>query len=167
MATVSPVLLTLLECGYEPIRVQVYDTNISQLVDIPATLSRDRVGDNHRLTLLGSTLSFRRSQMEEDEDAFRIGPGVEAPLSMIYEHLRTSTTDGTVESETPISLAPDPDTINFGMLVNVINAIAYQRAGEFFEDDWELLQASPLIEQDQLTPLIVGGVELELMVGAE
>ena len=162
-ATLEPVLRTLTESGFDDLVFHATAPDAS-LVAVPVAIDTTEPTTNLLIVRDDGYIvePYDEAALATPEVFSRVGT---YPLAELYTYLHAAFDDGRLDPAHGLSIRVDDGSTDFGILVHLLTALLYERDGESFETDPELLGAPVNLENGVPVSLIPGGITVRLGAG--
>ncbi len=159
LTTIEPIVATLLDAGYGPLVFHTWHPGLGRLSAAPMLVAPSSDTAVHRVEVRSDGYVVHPWGGQEALPPVLISRAGEAPLVQLYQTFFDGIADGRFDPSVPIAVVPADPTADYGSLVHLVTALAWERIAPA-EDDLGLLNTSVALDDGTPRRLNRGGIVL-------
>lgn len=159
LTTIEPLVATLLDAGYGPLVFHTWHPTLGRLSAAPMLVAPSNDSAVHRVEVRSDGYVVQPWGGEEALPPVLVSRASEAPLVQLYRTFFEGIAEGRFDPSVPIEVVPADPTADYGSLVHLVTALAWERVAAA-EDDLSLLNSSVALDDGTPRRLNRGGVVL-------
>lgn len=159
LTTLEPIVATLDAAGYGPIVFHTWHPELGRLSAAPVQVEAAFEGPAHRVEVRSDGYVVQPWQGDEALPPVLVSRASEEPLVQLYNTFANGIAEGRIDPSAPIVVVPADPTADYGSLVHLVTALAWERL-EVPQTGLELLNTGVMVDGGTPRRLNEAGVVL-------
>ncbi len=160
--SLRPILTEAIRRGYRPVALHTYRADTQQLDALPIALAVGEPDETHLLVVRGDGYVLQPWDPENVADPTVVPRVTPEALLALHGAVAEQIELGVWDPSRALTIRVDDGSTDYGIIANLVAAMAYRRPLEAVETELDLLRTAPEAADGVPTPLVEPGLYLAL-----